>query len=177
MVHNLDDEVVKKIRRAAHSYDQYSGCSQSVLLALQEGLGIGDIESFKAATVLSGGVARRGETCGAILGGLMALGLYHGRDDMTNYEQYASAMIVADEICQDFQRRLQQEFCFKKKLDSCLCKDIQQRIYGRSYILKIPEQRKAFLKAGGHSDEGCYKVCGIAAEVTTRKLLELNLGN
>ena len=38
-----------------------------MLLAIQEAFEIGDIESFKAATVLSGGVARKGETCGALL--------------------------------------------------------------------------------------------------------------
>ena len=50
--------------------------------------------------------------------------------------------------------------------------EIQRRIYGQSYILKYPEQRDAFLKAGGHGDQGCYKVCGIAAEVTAKKLME-----
>jgi C_GCAxxG_C_C family probable redox protein len=168
----MNAESLKKIREAAHNYDQYSGCSQSVLLALQEGFGVGDSESFKAATVLSGGVARRGETCGAILGGLMALGLVNGRDDIRKYEEYAAAMKVADEICDDFTEKLQEEFGFSEKLDSCLCSEIQRRIYGQSYILKYPEQRDAFLKAGGHGDQGCYKVCGIAAEVTAKKLME-----
>ena len=30
-----------------------------------------------------------------------------------------------------------------------------------------------FLEAGGNSDEGCYKVCGIAAEVAAERLLRL----
>ena len=50
-----------------------------MLLSLQEEFGLGDIQSFKAATVLTGGVVRRGETCGALLGALMALGLAMGR--------------------------------------------------------------------------------------------------
>ena len=73
-----NEKLVEEIRRKAHGYDQYSGCSQSVILALQEGLEVGDLESFKSATVLSGGVARRGETCGALLGALMGLGLVKG---------------------------------------------------------------------------------------------------
>jgi C_GCAxxG_C_C family probable redox protein len=169
----MSDELIKEIRRRAHGYDQYSGCSQSVLLALQEGLGIGDLESFKAATVLSGGVARRGETCGALLGALMGLGLVSGREEIEDTPQYVQAMGLANEICDGFQRRLEEEFGFEEPLDSTLCSEIQTRIYGRSFDLRDPEDREAFLEAGGHSDEGCYKVCGIGAEVAAEKLLEL----
>lgn len=169
----VDIELVRKIRNMAHEYDKHSGCSQSVLLALQEGLGIGDLESFKAATVLSGGVARRGETCGAILGGLMALGLAYGRSRIEDTSQYVKACKVADDICRDFQKQLEKEFGFKEPLGSILCREIQEKIYGRSFDLREDAQREAFLKAGGHSDRGCYKVCGIAAEVSARKILQL----
>jgi C_GCAxxG_C_C family probable redox protein len=169
----MSDELVKEIRRRAHGYDQYSGCSQSVLLALQEGLGIGNLESFKAATVLSGGVARRGETCGALLGALMGLGLVSGREKIEDTPQYVQAMGLANEICDRFQRRLEEEFGFEEPLCSTLCSEIQTRIYGRSFDLRDSEDREAFLEAGGHSDEGCYKVCGIGAEVAAEKLLEL----
>ncbi|KON29200.1 hypothetical protein AC482_07135 [miscellaneous Crenarchaeota group-15 archaeon DG-45] len=169
----VDEKRVEGIRRRAHVYDQYSGCSQSVLLALQEGLGIGSRESFKSATVLSGGVARRGETCGALLGALMALGLVSGRESMEDTDRYAQAVGVADEICDGFQRRLEAEFGFAEPLGSTLCRDIQARIYGRSFDLRDPDQREAFLAAGGHSDEGCYRVCGVAAEVAAERLLRL----
>jgi len=169
----IDEQLVKEIRRKAHGYDQYSGCSQSVLLALQEELGIGDVASFKAATVLSGGVARRGETCGAVLGALMALGLVRGRERMEDYEQYARATAIANEICDEFRRRLQEEFGFSEPLESTLCRDIQTRVFGRSFDIRDPVEREAFLAAGGHSDEGCFKVCGIAAEVAAEKLLKL----
>jgi C_GCAxxG_C_C family probable redox protein len=89
---------LEEIGRKALEYDKYSGCSQSVLLALQEAFKIGDLESFKAATVLSGGVARKGETCGALLGGLMALGLVLGRDDIVDTQTYRNAMEPSDEI-------------------------------------------------------------------------------
>ena len=58
-------------------------------------------------------------------------------------------------------------------LESTLCSEIQTRIYGRSFDLRNTKDRDAFLEAGGHSDEGCYKVCGVAAEVAVEKLLEL----
>ena len=155
----------------AQDYDKHSGCSQSVLLALQEGLGIGDVDSFKSATVLSGGVARRGETCGALLGGLMALGLASGRERMEDTDRYARACKTADEMCTEFQRRLEREFAFGEPLRSTLCSEIQAKIYGRSFDLRDTGQREAFLAAGGHSDEGCFRVCGVAAEVSAERLL------
>lgn len=167
-----DDKLVGTIRLKAHNYDQFSGCSQSVLLSLQEELGIGDKESFKAATVLSGGVARRGETCGALIGGLMALGLVVGRERIENTEQYVKAIGIANEICEQFQSSLEEEFTFSNALETTLCREIQERIYGRAFDIRDPVDREAFLEAGGHSDEGCYKVCGIAAEVVALKLIE-----
>jgi C_GCAxxG_C_C family probable redox protein len=173
----LSEELISEIRRKAHWYDQYSGCSQSVLLALQEGFDIGDKESFKSATVLSGGVARRGETCGALIGGLMALGLVKGRERIEETEDYVNAMGLANEICDTFQVKLKEEFGFEKPLESTLCRDIQERIYGRSFDIRIPSERDAFLEAGGHSDEGCYKVCGVAAEIAARKLVDILKGD
>ena len=165
--------MVAEIRRKAHAHDRHSGCSQAVLLALQEGLGIGDAESFRPATVLSGGVARRGETCGALLGSLMALGLAAGRERMEDRPSYVRATGIGAEICDGFQEKLGEEFGFEEPLASTLCREIQEKIYGRSFNLWEREDYEAFLEAGGHSDEGCYKVCGIAAEVAAVRLLEL----
>jgi len=164
---------VKEIGQKALEYDKYSGCSQSVLLALQEAFGIGDHESFKAATVLSGGVARKGETCGALLGGLLALGLVAGREDITDTQKYRDAMKPSDEIIQEFQKRLKETFRFNEPLENTICRDIQKRIYGESYDLTDPVSYKAFLDAGGHSDVGCPLVCAVAAEVTAEKIQEL----
>jgi len=169
----VDDILVNEIGRRALFYDKYSGCSQSVLLALQEGFMIGDQESFKAATVLSGGVARRGETCGALLGALMAVGLVEGRTRMPDTHVYSAACAEADLVAIEFQRRVEKEFNLKEPLKSTICWDIQRGIYGRSYDLRDTAQREAFYACGGHSDEGCPKVCKIAAEVAAEKLITL----
>jgi len=164
---------IKAIGKKALEYDKYSGCSQSVLLALQEAFEIGDMESFKAATVLSGGVARKGETCGALIGGLLALGLVIGREDITDTQTYRDAMKPSDEIIKEFQKRLQATFGFTEPLETTICRDIQKKIYGESYDLTDPVSYKAFLDAGGHGDQGCPLVCGVAAMVTAEKLIEL----
>ena len=164
---------IEAIGARALEYDKYSGCSQSVLLALQEAFDIGDQESFRAATVLSGGVARRGETCGALLGGLLALGLVCGRDDIRDTQAYRDAMKPANEIVDEFKRRLEEEFGFDETLESTICRDIQEHIYGRSFDLNNPEDYPLFIEAGGHGDDGCPKTCAVAAKVTAEKLKEL----
>jgi hypothetical protein len=68
---------------------------------------------------------------------------------------------------------LKNEFNFSKPLFSTLCKDIQEGIYGRSFDLNNPEDYHLFLNAGGHSIQGCPKVCSIATVVTAKKLQEL----
>ena len=168
----VDESLVKEIRRRANFYDKFSGCSQSVLLALQEGLGVGDRESFRAATVLSGGVARRGETCGALLGALMVVGLVEGRERMRDTPVYTKACADADELATEFQRRVEREFGLRDPLNTTLCWEIQRGIYGRSYDLRDTEQRNAFYACGGHGDAGCPKVCGIAAEVAAEMILK-----
>ena len=81
----------------------------------------------------------------------MALGLMAGREQMADRPSYVRATGIADEICNGF----------------------QEKIYRRPFNLGEREDSEAFLEAGGHSDEGCYKVCGIAAEVAAARLIAL----
>jgi hypothetical protein len=96
-----------------------------------------------------GARARRGETCGALIGCLMALGLVGGRESIEDTEQYAAAMVVANEICDLFQEGLEREFNFSSPLKSTLCQEIQERIYGRSFDIRDPVYIQAFYDAGG----------------------------
>ncbi|MEE9198254.1 MAG: C-GCAxxG-C-C family (seleno)protein [Dehalococcoidia bacterium] len=147
-----------------------------MLLSLQEEFGLGDLQSFKAATVLAGGVALRGETCGALLGALMALGLAIGRERMEDTEQYRQAMGPAQEVSQRFQEELQAQFGLPSPLDSTLCRDIQSRIYGRAFNMSDPNDLQAFLDAGGHSAQGCPKVSAVAAQVAAEQLMKWEKG-
>ena len=167
------EQTVAKVREKATDNDCYSGCAQAVLGALQDELSIGDAESFRAATVLSGGVARRGETCGALIGALLGLGLVCGRDDMTDTSAYTRAVDEAQPVVDEFKARLQITFGFEKPLESTLCRDIQERVFGRTYYLADAAERTAFLENGGHDRNKCPLVCAIAADVAARQILAL----
>ncbi len=166
------DKAKDRVSAKALRYDKHSGCSQSVLLALQEEFGVGDLQSFMAATVLSGGIARQGETCGALIGALMALGLVVGRERIEDTERYRQALKPAAEMSQQFKQVLKHEFGFTGDLQTTLCRDIQKAIYGRSFDMTDPVDYQAFLEAGGHGDAGCPKVCAVAAGVAAEQFVE-----
>ena len=173
---STNEERIQRAKKKAHEYDQYSGCSQSVLLSLQQEFGIGNKEVFKAATVLSGGIARHGETCGAIIGALMALNLLIGREKMEETEVYREAMGPCTDLMNSFKEEVKKQFGFEKELTGTLCREIQEKIYGRSFDMTDPDDYQAFLDAGGHSDSGCFKVCGVAGQVGAEKILEISEG-
>ena len=174
-----NSEIINRVRAKALNNDRYSGCSQSVLGALQEEFEIGDLESFKSATMLAGGVANRGETCGALIGALMALGLVIGREKMEDEPTFSNALDACQDLVERFKEGLQRHFGFERKLENTLCKDIQERIYGRFFRerdekgLRDEKEEQAFLDAGGHTEKGCLTTCAIAAEVAAQKLLRL----
>ena len=167
-----DREVVERAAGRAHELMSCSGCAQAVLAALQEEFGIGDTEAFKAASALSGGVVCQGETCGALIGALMALGLAVGREDMADTPTYRGAMQHGVEVCRRFGEELQEQFGFSQTPASGLCPEIQRNIYGRAYNMADEAERLAFLAAGAHSDSGCPRVCAVAARVAAEKLLQ-----
>ncbi|MFC1937693.1 C-GCAxxG-C-C family protein [Chloroflexota bacterium] len=166
-----EDEIIRRVKAKALAYDKLTGCSQSVLGALQEELGIGNKESFKAASVHSGGF-RRGETCGAIIGALMGLGLVIGRERMEDVDTYQRAMAASEKVSQRFRKELQRQFGFKKELTTTLCREIMEKVMGRFY--QFPDELEPFIAAGGHGDNGCPKVCAIAAQVAAEKILEIS---
>ena len=158
------NDLVAKIGKTAYEYERvYHGCSQCVLAALQDGFKLGGQESFKAATALAGGIARLGNACGALTGGLMAISLAFGRDrleDSATSKGYARAMDLSGELCKRFET----------EYGSTLCRDVQQRIFGRSFNLRDPSERVAFWKVGAH--EKCAQVVQRAAELATQVILE-----
>jgi len=65
--------------RAVKDFESGFSCSQAVLAAFSQSLGMDRETALKIAQPFGGGMAQRGETCGAVTGAYMALGLKHGR--------------------------------------------------------------------------------------------------
>lgn len=162
-----------RVKKAAHEYQKYGGCSQSVLLSLQEEFHIGSEQSFMCASALAGGVARSGETCGALIAAIMALNLLIGRKKMEDTERLKETVVLSAELRNRFREELQRQLGFREPLTTALCKEIQEKLYGRSFDMLDEKDYQAYIDAGGRSDTGSLAVCGIAAQVAAEKILNI----
>lgn len=165
--------LIHKIGRKACENDKYGGCSQAVIAALFDGLNIGNKDVLKSATALPGGGGWRGETCGALLGALMTVGIIMGRDKLEDVEKYSVAMDYSTIIVQDFQNDLYHRAGLTNNLTSTLCWDIQKALLGKAYDLSTVAGRQLFIDAGGRSERGCGLTCLIAAEVAAKHIFNI----
>ena len=67
------------VRLAAGYAEEDFLCSEAVLMALSECLGVSSEIIPRIATGFGAGIGRKGEVCGALSGGVMGLGLRFGR--------------------------------------------------------------------------------------------------
>ena len=124
---------------------------------------MGSKQVFKAASALAAGVAKRGETCGALSGAILAIGTLVGRERLEDKEQLQISMEIADRVY----------LLFRERVGHTICSEIHKIRYGRVYRLYVPEESEAFHDMGGHSRKGCPEVCGIAAKIAAEVILDL----
>ena len=68
------------IATAERFFDEGYACSQSVLLAFRERYGLDERTAKLIASSFGGGMGRLRQTCGALTGGFMVLGLAYGNE-------------------------------------------------------------------------------------------------
>ena len=125
MNYNAEPE---KIRTAAEAYFRSGGynCAESVLKTLMEELEL-DVpaQTLKAASGFGGGIGGMGCTCGALTGGVMAIGLVYGRTEAGD---------PAVRKARELSGRLYQIFCDKHHSSCC-------RVLTRSLEPGTPERK------------------------------------
>ena len=110
-----EQEVLNSLDQKVKSYTTISGnCAQNAFLALQKQFGLENGAILKALTAFPGGIALRGETCGVVIGCIMALGLVYGHERMDDLQGYFDVLSKAKEFCQRF----------AKELGGTTCRDI-----------------------------------------------------
>jgi C_GCAxxG_C_C family probable redox protein len=162
-------ELMEKAYRLGFEFEKtYRGCSQCIIAAVHDTLGLRDDAVFKAATGLSagGGLTGMGD-CGAYAGGVMVLSQLCGRErskfddpEGLRYRSFDLAKKLFDEFVRDY--------------GTIICRDIQMVKFGRPFYLRDGEDRKKFDEEGGHSDK-CPDVVGRAASKVVRIILEEGL--
>lgn len=66
---------------AAEKFLSGYNCAQAVLWSFCDQTGLAPDTALRIATGLGAGISRRQETCGAVAGGILVLGLRHGRGE------------------------------------------------------------------------------------------------
>jgi C_GCAxxG_C_C family probable redox protein len=76
----MGDETAERTSTATEFFSKGYNCAQSVLYAFRdEGGGLEEETALKIACGLGAGMARKEEVCGAVTGGILVLGMRHGR--------------------------------------------------------------------------------------------------
>ena len=94
-----------KADNAVETFSKGFNCSQSVFSAYSEELGMDRERALRAACAFGAGMGRMCETCGAVTGAFMALGLKYGKvkpeDEPAKEKTYA----LVNEFAQEFKAR------------------------------------------------------------------------
>lgn len=133
-----------KVDQTVDYFKNGMSCSQAVLSAYGPEFGIDKILALKISAPFGGGMARMAETCGAVTGALMVLGLKYATGKDAKEKLYAIENEFADK--------------FKKYNKSLNCKELLGCDLGK------PEERKDFSERKLY-ETLCQKFVKDAAEI------------
>ena len=123
-------------------------CSQAVLAAFSDELGLPRETALRISQGFGGGMARMAETCGALTGGFMVIGSKHGRtkaaDDAAKEKTYA--------LCLELVRR------FRARHGALRCRELLGCDIGTPEGAKIARDEKLH-------DDLCPQLVASAAEI------------
>lgn len=151
-----------------HYEKTYKGCAQCAIAALQDCLGRPDPAVFRAASGFSGGSGLSTEgPCGGFVGGALVIGQLCGRERQDFADAQGRRHQAYDAVFRFVQR-------FKQEFGSLVCREVQRRVFGRSYLLRDPEAFRQFEADGAHETK-CPDVVGRASRLALQLILEERL--
>lgn len=158
-------KLVKKAHDLGFQYERdYQNCCQSAIAAIQDTLGIRDDHVFKAGSGLAGGIGIQCDgVCGGYVGGSMMLSTIFGRS-RKNFDD-PDALMPSFELASELHEQYMAEY------GSVICKDIHQKLFGRTFNLWDEADFQAIEDLGAHADK-CTGVVAKAAAWTTQIVLD-----
>lgn len=168
------NDILERVeRRASAYYYEFSGCAQMVILALQQEFKFpGGTAAFKAANYAGRGTKGIAGTCGALIGGVLAIGLASGRD------KFEDSIYPDPEVLDEttgFPKSLESVRKYNKRfleeLGSWQCLELQEKLIGRSFDPENMEESEKYDKEGGR--EKCAELAGKAARLAAEIILEM----
>jgi len=153
-----DSSDIKRQSRIAQSVKdlllESGNCAQTCFAILCEEHNLEGSQILKALTPFPG-IALRGETCGAVTGALMALGLVYGREDLTDRKGYLGSLPSARRFCAQFET----------ENGSTACGAILQEKTGRSFNLADRVESLEYVQSGG--PQVCAGIVASAVEMAS----------
>lgn len=136
------------VDRSVSLFQQGFTCSQAILAAFSTRYGLDEATALKVSCAYGGGIARSGDTCGAVSGALMVIGLAHGKaapgDEAAKERTYA--------LTRELWKR------FRTRQGSLLCKELIGVDIG------TPEGHRSALESGVFREK-CPVFVRCAAEI------------
>ncbi len=105
---------MSKVEQAVSYFDQDFPCSQAILATYGPDFGLDQDIALRLSDGFHGGMVGMGNTCGAVTGAIMVIGLKYGRTEASDIE----AKMKTIESTREFIRQ------FESRNDSIICKDI-----------------------------------------------------
>jgi C_GCAxxG_C_C family probable redox protein len=156
------EEILDRVQTRAEEYNFFAqNCARSTALALMEEFGLGNMEIVKALSPFPG-FGGTGWMCGGVTGGLIALGLFFGSDDLQDFEAVGATIGAA----RQFMPR------FEEKVGSVICPKIHEDVVFGRYMdpAASPENMEAFAQAQGF--EKCGLLPGIGARIAAEIIID-----
>lgn len=138
----------KRVDQSVSCFKSGFSCSQAILSAYAEQLGLERNIALKVSGTFGGGMAGMAGTCGAVTGAFMVIGLKYGKTKPEDEE----AKMKAYSLVQEFVKK------FKAKNSSIVCKELL------GCDISTPEGMQEF-KDRGFINAVCPKFVENAAEI------------
>lgn len=161
-----EEKILDSVYELAYQYEEECrGCAQSALAALQDVFEMRDDCVFKSASGLSGGggLSNKG-SCGALSGGIMAIGMLFGRerDDFRDPEgKRMVAYRLGNRLCEKF----------IEEFGSTVCSEIQRTHLGKEYDLWDADDYEEFDKIA-YGEGKCPQLVAKAARWTAEIIID-----
>lgn len=120
-------------------FDGYS-CSQSVLMTYAALFDLKPETAARIAAPFGGGVARRGETCGAVNGAFMVLGLKYGHTSAADLDSKEKTYHGVEQFISQFQERYGTIICNDLlDCDISIPEGLQSALDSQLFVTRCPK--------------------------------------
>jgi len=96
---------MNRVERAVSCFKEGFSCSQAILSTYGEQFGLNREMALKVSGAFGGGMGRMGETCGAVTGAFMVIGLKYGKTKVEDEQTKERAYNLVKEFVDKFRSR------------------------------------------------------------------------